>query len=137
MNKLPEKPSDLIYTALGDLEKCETDPGYEVNMDYWHTKRGLLAPCSVCLAGSVMAKTLKMPKSKEFPEMLIDEHTEMRLFALDDFRKGWVNGGFKRLKLPLFEGAKFSREITPYDEDPEAFKKEMGALAYELREAGC
>ena len=33
MNKLPDKPSELIRLALDDLEKAEKSPTYEVNAD--------------------------------------------------------------------------------------------------------
>ena len=53
---LPDKPSELIRLALSDLEKCEGDSRYEVDMNEWHvpTQKGHV--CYVCLAGSVMAK---------------------------------------------------------------------------------
>jgi hypothetical protein len=33
---LPEKLSDCLELALRDLEACEQDPAYEVDMKFWH-----------------------------------------------------------------------------------------------------
>ena len=69
-NILPSKPWNLIRLAIKDLEKCEIDPNYKIDMDVWH-----LPPnehissddgkCWVCLAGSVMAKHFKVPISED------------------------------------------------------------------------
>ena len=34
--KLPDKPSELIRVALGDLAKCMADPRYFIDMRGWH-----------------------------------------------------------------------------------------------------
>ena len=36
MKKLPEKKSELIRLALKNLQECEEDPKYKVNMARWH-----------------------------------------------------------------------------------------------------
>ena len=84
MKQLPNKPSELIRLALSDLEECEQDPKYAVDMGSWHRPVG--AQCLVCLAGSVMAKTMKVPQHNfETP----DNHVEFRkLRFLNDIRSG-------------------------------------------------
>lgn len=54
---LPDKLSDLLEVAVNDAKKCGADPRYKLAMQSWHEPR--LGVCNVCLAGSVIAKTLK------------------------------------------------------------------------------
>lgn len=63
--QLPDKPSELIRLALKDLRKTERQFWkYKIDMDIWHSgKTSTLSRCSVCLAGAVMAQTLKTPIS--------------------------------------------------------------------------
>lgn len=81
---LPKKLSDLIEVALADLDACESDERYEINMHVWHDVKG--DKCSVCLAGAVMAKTLGSVKStwpQKFPPDIEDD-----LELLDRLRMG-------------------------------------------------
>jgi len=59
---LPDKRSSLIRLAVADLEKCERNPRYVINMDSWIISGE--TTCSVCLAGSIMAQTLNMDDRK-------------------------------------------------------------------------
>lgn len=60
MTTLPDKLSDLLELALGDLEKVEAMPEvYEVDMSDWHLPQrdefgGRCGRCTVCLAGAVI-----------------------------------------------------------------------------------
>ena len=38
MKQQPDKPSELIMLALGDLNACMNDPDYLINMKEWHLK---------------------------------------------------------------------------------------------------
>ena len=71
MNRLPDKPSELIRTSIRDLVLCELDPKYEIDMADWHVpyftdeacdnddwSDANVKTCNVCLAGAVMSKTL-------------------------------------------------------------------------------
>ena len=92
---LPNKLTDLLTLALNDLEKCYKDPKFLIDYGQWYTPRGKDRPCFVCLAGSVMAKTLKIKSDKELtPESLHPElsgKTIAKLQAIDCFRKGLVS----------------------------------------------
>ena len=89
--KLPNKASDLIYLALHDLELCEKNSKYKIDMGRWHRFRDDNL-CYVCLAGSVIAQTLKYPILKTvLPSQLINY--EKKLIALEKFRVGDVWGG--------------------------------------------
>lgn len=118
--KLPEKPSELLKLAMLDLEKVEADPRYRVDMGEWHKPNGR---CSVCLAGSVMAKTLGLPPNKDDPfydgrrrraEIIrwrlpdyrtspaspdVDPTISFKLFALDCFRNGDITCAFGYLGI--------------------------------------
>lgn len=61
---LPDKRSSLIRLAVADLEKCERDPRYVIDMGSWIIS--VETTCSVCLAGSIMAQTLNMDDRKTF-----------------------------------------------------------------------
>ena len=85
MYKLPNNPSELILLALHDLELCEKDDRYKIEMVYWHVPR-TKGYCHVCLGGSVMAKTLDCDPSKDINPL--DTKFHKQLNALDQFRKG-------------------------------------------------
>lgn len=128
------KPSELIRLALGDLEKCENDSRYGINMSTWHSldETGL---CEVCLAGSVMAQTLNYsPKDNIFDVCSIPDGWGQRLVALDYFRKGMIEGG---LRLMGLKSDKYlDRMIYPYRQDRDNFQKNMKQLANDLEENG-
>ena len=62
-NKLPNKPSELLSLALKDLTAAERTKTINIDMGIYYEKNNDKT-CSVCLAGSIMAKTLK-DKTKE------------------------------------------------------------------------
>lgn len=91
MNKLPDKPSELLMVAMEDLEKCENDPSYKIEMSEWVDCRDLV--CEVCHAGAVIVHTLKVRGSNN-GELIspsdFDEDTEVKLLAIDNIREGYV-----------------------------------------------
>lgn len=60
MKVLPDKKSELLRLAVRNLEEVESMPDvYKVNMDAWHYPRlDFDDKCHVCVAGSVIARTL-------------------------------------------------------------------------------
>lgn len=85
---LPDKLWQLCELAMADMAKCEVDSGYEVLMSAWHELSVRKPICYVCLAGSVMAQTLKVDKMIEcdpsnFPDEICD-----KLLAINDLRAG-------------------------------------------------
>lgn len=89
--RLPNKLSKLIEVALDDLDKCEQDPKYKVDMDAWHLPN---SHCSVCFAGTVMAKSLNTDRSYDvdgYDEKFTDSQWD-KFMALDQARCGfWVS----------------------------------------------
>ena len=157
---LPGRPSELIRFALNDLKACEEDPSYEVGMGSWHSPRlrHRLAhvtdaeptphmECKVCLAGSVMAKTLKIPlrryvsspNSMDDREHLsiTDTQTRQRLWALDRFRTGNISSALNELRLTPSPGIEDTWEISRYvGRSSEGFFQSMNDMADHLERHG-
>ena len=137
--KLPRKPSALIKLALNDLSKVERSKKYKVLMSMWHVPT-LDDACFVCLAGSVMAKTLKLDSAKEIDkDNFSDSFSESitnKLLAINDMREGNMMTAFTRLRYSRNRGDKFTRNITDYRVDKVLFKKQMRTLARDLEKAG-
>ena len=138
MTQLPDKLSELIRVALGDLRKCEADPKYVVNMAVWHQslddKR-----CAVCLAGSVMAKSLNaFPYTEPWPADF-DLGTTIKLMALNDLRTA-IGGqpvsqyltDWRPDDIPVIVPC----DIPSYASGPEGFHTAFAALADALEAAG-
>ncbi|MAS09906.1 hypothetical protein [Salinisphaera sp.] len=139
--KLPNEPSALIRLALGDLEKAEQSPDYEIEMGTWHDSYGGI--CEVCFAGTVIAGTLEGDPQADLSPSSYDVATRAKLNALDDLRCGSVASAIDVLALydvvddqalEITDGLSFV--ATHYDNSPEAFKREMGELADKLEEVG-
>ncbi len=126
MSDLPSLPSALIRLALADLEKCEGDSRYCVVMNtVWHTPSNNV--CYVCLAGAVMAKTLRIPNDRWYsPEQSV---YRKQLSALDAFRSGLIARGLSYLSLTRPAILPRFIDIPEYCEDREAFHKAMLGLA--------
>ncbi len=96
--KLPDKPSKLLKVALTDLEKCEKDPIYKIDMTKWHRPAGT-NKCEVCLAGAVMAKSLKVYPNEELAPVDSSHSTARKLIAIDCLRMGDIDDGLRHLNI--------------------------------------
>ena len=144
---LPEMPSELITVALRDLEACEQDPRYEIDMDVWHYPSDSMR-CGVCLAGSVMAQSIGVAPSDAMDPADFGSRTQAKLTALNLFRIGSHAGALRRMGLRA--GPPQSDEEQEalgrlydahdgevlYEESPEELKRRMRALADELNHLG-
>lgn len=149
-NTLPDTPSALIRTALKDLRAVERTPGYVVNMEIWHRGQGRKAgqysgddiypnnKCVVCFAGSVMAKSLNVPKTKSADPDDYNKDTTRKLLALNLFREGWVASGLEELGIPLDKLPKEHRhiDVPDYSDNKKVFKQKMSQLADSLEAHG-
>lgn len=150
MKQLPDKPSDLIRTAVNDLEAVEKTPGYAVDMRIWHSPmkygwtnqmpQARIGNCVVCFAGSVMAKSLNTrPEIDTVPvDWMYGEENTKKLKALNEFRLGRIGGGLREMgvdaaKLPL---AHHNINFQPYEADKVAFKATMRKVADSLEAHG-
>jgi hypothetical protein len=140
VNQLPDKPSELLRTALSDLRACEGDPKYKINMHWWHRAR--LDGCYVCLAGAVMAKTLEFSFEENVAvynfDNFFDRKGELnsKLSALDWFRRGEIFDAFVDLGVKKPETLPDEITITPYEEGPEEFHRDMEGLITMLEQEG-
>ena len=150
MSTLPNKPSELIRLALADLEACENDEHYQIDMYHWHkpfndNHTGIY--CAVCLAGSVIAKTLgtDMNLEKDPLHFGMPEYdppslgTPTKLLCLDMFRLGYVWDPLEQMALLTYQLQEELPEtvtIPPYKEDPFGFHRKMHGLATMLERHG-
>lgn len=140
----PTKASEAIRLALADLEKCEANPHYRINMGLWHGRKASTGPCYVCLAGAVMAQTLGTPRTAtrapyEFRNS-DNPAWESILEGLNSVRIGYILS----VDPPQFKilGERIDRFNylpicpTPYHISPGQFKADMRRLAdmYEAKE---
>ena len=138
MKPLADKPSEMLRDAVGDLEKCEADPKYSIDMAVWYVWK-TPHKCFVCLGGAVIAQRLNPTEHGELTSDDFDEATTRKLQALDLFREGDTHNGLCELGLiedspnPTIPVNLLNPPI--YRHDPEAFKVAMLAQADRLQ--GC
>lgn len=89
--KLPSKLSELLRLAVADAQEIEKTPGYELNMNEWHTFYD--GVCHVCMAGAVIGNTLGVSDTKTIFSLFgtFGEETANRLSAIDDMRTGTLS----------------------------------------------
>ena len=131
MTKLPDKLSELTELALHDLSLCERSKKYMVDMGHWHEPdRGL---CYVCLAGSVMAKTLKTPVESYRLPYHFDE--ENKLSALNYIREGEVDDAC----YYFYDDVPANLQdfyVIPYEDNPTQFKRDIRKIIRYLKKRG-
>lgn len=136
--ELPDLPSELIESAMGDLERVENDARYVIDMTKWHEPNQRTGLCSVCLAGAVMSRKFG-PNSEVLMFGLdgetFDNSTLAKLLALDYFRNGSVAAGLVTMG---FEDnvSQARRKVTPYETNPVYFREDMRDLVKYLRNHG-
>lgn len=135
---LPDKPSQLILVALADLRAVENSPAYNVDMDLWHCAAiDETDTCSVCLAGAVMAQSLKIPIDETAqPYDLEGDEIEGKLLALNKFRQGRLKSGLELMEIEAPEGFKKNWHVVEYSTDREAFHEDMAIIAHYLDSVG-
>lgn len=123
-------PSELLSLALADLEKCEANEDvFVIDMSGWYTKK-YDDVCMVCLAGAVMAQTLKVELNNNeiaYPDQF-EHHTSLQLFAIDNLRTGQIFKAFGALKLKHLLFLPMSVRITPYAASRSQFKSDLQNL---------
>lgn len=95
----------ILEIALEDLTFVEVDPRYVVYMGVWHQRGNSDMfedgpdKCAVCLAGSVMARTLEAPFNVrcEPENYATDDELKHKLLALDGLHRGYVGAALKYL----------------------------------------
>jgi hypothetical protein len=96
--KLPRVLSKLLRLALKDLRVVENMPGVQVCMGVWHDYNNRNKVCSMCLAGAVMAQTLKVKTTHSCtPDSF--EVNKLALEAVDYLRTGNVKSACEILDI--------------------------------------
>lgn len=94
---LPDKPSELLILAMQDLEWVEGNKDYIIDMDNWHRPVDWVGGkvCEVCLAGSVMARTLEIPAQARTDPSDFSDGLQNKLLAINGFRTGTMRDGLR------------------------------------------
>lgn len=130
---LPSKPSELLTLALADLAKVERSKRYEVDMTDWHVpiNKNL---CKVCLAGSVLAKSLNYPFNKNLGLHLLDDSIGGKLLALNNFRLGYTVNALTELSYGQdVLGKVMDVRVPEYAYDKKAWRKAMLKIVCDLK----
>jgi hypothetical protein len=147
---LPEIPSELIRLAIKDLELCEQDSNYTIDMSDWYADRGEY--CSVCLAGAVMVQELDVVPltrangTKQMsPAYVPNAKDRDKLYALNILREGLL-GDFclyfdRDVRVwkdvwSALECGDYLNNMVKYAYDSVAFKKQMLHIADVFEEFG-
>ena len=134
MNKLPDKPSELIRLAVKDMKIVYARDDVEVDMNNWHKpKQGV---CLMCAAGAVMSNSLETDSSVRAVPLYYDEDIPDKLGAINYLRFGEVEDALQDLGLKPTE--KFDRDINQprTKDDLPAFYIELEKLASDLEAEG-
>lgn len=136
MKKLPNKPSKLLELALKDLRAVEADGRYIVDMCTYHNKRSKGGKCHVCLAGAVMAKSLKAKCGESYAPYSYEAGVRDQLFTLKCFCDGVISFGLLFTSTPIPPDLPDFVGVTPYEESPSEFKRDMKKIIKLLKKAG-
>lgn len=85
-NKLPDTLSALIRVAVKDMDLVKADPHYVLDMNAWHEPA--VDVCHVCMAGSVIAKTLNGLIQESISPRDFMSATTRKLICLNAIRRG-------------------------------------------------
>lgn len=106
MSALPDKLSELIRVAIADNRKLMDNPLYVFNPYVWHDliDDDPHAPCEICIAGGVIAGTLKSDRLKRLSPHDYRPETRVKLGALDCCRLGHLKEAFIHLGRDFPDG---------------------------------
>lgn len=139
--------SAVIRVALEDLARVEIDPRYKVDMGVWHDQ---IVPgrCYVCLAGAVMAGTMGVQPWQDIDSPIeavaiwiggdvgaMAKSIHARMWALNRVRTGDIGVALARIGADRPVGVEWPA-VTPYDDDPAAFRRDLLKVAAALEERG-
>ena len=83
--------TDLLEIAINDMRAVKGDKKYRFDPAIWHKKDNWAGECAVCVAGSVIAKTLKTPYGVESCPFGFYGQTQGKLLLLNTIRLGAIN----------------------------------------------
>lgn len=126
------QPSALLRLALDDLTIVENDSRYQVNMGHFHLYQPKGDVCFVCLAGAILAVSLKTARKSTVPV------AGSQLVAIDRLREGQVVLALEELDHPrrydeAIERQFCGRSLPRYSDSPQEFREAVEALIIELK----
>jgi len=135
--KFPDKYSDLIELAIKDIQLCKKDKRYEIDMTEWHTYSLFTDICSVCLVGSVLAKTLGADRVTEIPWRDYPKILHDKIHFLNELKYGNIHiGDIPTLSVKL-DKLLTDLSLNPIETYPTQIQfKTLIAIAKELHKAG-
>lgn len=140
MKDLPSKPSALIRLAIEDLIAVEQSPKYRVDMESWHRAGIMDDICNVCLAGAVIANSLKYSPYLSASPGVFSRRIHLKLRAIGAFCLGRTIAGeyylSKNVKSKDSSHMEMQVNIVSYAEDSELFILQMLTLADEYERVG-
>lgn len=108
--QLPNKLSQLLRLAVADAQKCEAMPEkYRLDMAVWHLPDEESGKCAVCMAGSVLAQTLRADPGTLVGIRDTGYENESKLAAINLMRAG----SFYSAYLELNDGDEPSANQEP------------------------
>ena len=130
------KPSELLELALNDLELCEKDPRYRIDMSDWHLTLTPHGVCSVCLAGAMLAKSTDWPIDETY-DLFCGEH-DTQVEAVDMLRNGSIGRALLHLGVISY-GDEVPDGLSDvwvpnYTFQPEVFKARLRSIVQLLQE---
>ncbi len=102
-------------------------------MSSWHDPENS-GRCSVCLAGAVMAYSLKYPVNcVGSPIRFVEKGFSVynKLYAINCFRLGYILEGLRQMNITC--RSKNGMPVARYENNPAQFKKDMRAIIKYLK----
>jgi hypothetical protein len=132
---LPNNLGELLEVALNDLVKVEQDSDYIVSMPVWHNGADNYNQCCCCLAGSVMAKTLKVERKAAYFPFYFNSSLKGKFYAIENVRVGRIAQAYVDLKqiFPKELGKNYNIDTPSYDGPDGKFHRFFRKLAKELK----
>ena len=84
--KLPDMMAGLLETAINDARGLDRYR-YMPDSDHWYNTSNR-SSCEVCLSGSVIARSFRIPPNRDCVPHMFSELTMRKLEALDSMRSG-------------------------------------------------
>jgi len=86
--KLPNKLSGLLRLAVKDCRKAQKSKKYKLNMRVLHEPPNKKGKCEVCMAGAILAFTMKVPINSYILSFGAAPYAEHELHTVDLARQG-------------------------------------------------
>ncbi len=114
--ELPETMAGLLKVAIIDARKLDRSIYLPYHND-WHDADSSAIYCEICLAGSVIAGSLKIAHSMTVSSRSFDERTEELLDALDKMRCGLWSEAFDLIykRTPSLHIHDYLQALSPPD----------------------